>query len=90
MDYLFSAYIGPVVWGFIAILATFGLCVGVSRFVMGSDIFGGIFQRSKDVVAGARSLDLDNITNMVYQALDTYGKYAEKQARQGQTENFKG
>lgn len=93
MDYLFSAYIGPVVWCFIGILATFGLCVGVSRVVMGTDLLGGFFQRSKDVVSAARalrSMDLDNITNMVYQALDTYGKFAAKAARDQVTEDVKG
>jgi len=85
-----SAYFGPVFWGFVAIVATFGFCVGVSRFLLGGDIFGGMFRRISEAAPTGKSLDLDNITNMVYQALDTYGRYAAKDARYGSTEGLKG
>jgi len=85
-----SAYFGPVFWGFVAVVATFGFCVGVSRFILGADIFGGMFRRISEAAPTGKSLDLDNITNMVYQALDTYGRYAAKDARYGSTEGLKG
>ncbi|CAL8082161.1 unnamed protein product [Orchesella dallaii] len=85
-----SAYFGQVFWAVVAVLVAFVACLGVTRLFVGGDVLGGLFQRIKENAPSGRSLDLDNLTNIVYQALETYGKFAAKDVRQGVTQNMKG
>ncbi len=80
-DFQLSAYFGQIFWGFVAATLTLVLSIWIVRFVAGTDVFGGLVERIRDSSPTGKSLDLDGVTNMVYEALESYGKWAAKEVR---------
>lgn len=80
-DFQLSAYFGQIFWGFVAVTLTLVVSIWIIRFFAGTDVVGGLVEKIKESGATGKSLDLDRLTNVVYQAFDSYGKWAAKEAR---------
>ncbi|XP_021961214.1 uncharacterized protein LOC110856937 [Folsomia candida] len=89
-NFQLSAYFGQIFWGFVTVSVTLVVAIWVIRFFSGTDVVGGFFNKIKDSSATGKSLDLDGVTNMVYDALESYGKWAAKEVRHAVDVNSKG
>ena len=79
-EFQLSAYFSTLFWGFTAIIVTIAAIIYLIRVFYPAEGLGSIVQKIKESGTG-KSLDLDRITNMVYGALDSYGKWAAKDVR---------
>jgi len=72
-----SAYFSQLFWGFVAVTVTIAAIIYLIRLFFPTAGIGNIVKKLNESGA-ARGLDLDKITNVVYGALDSYGKWAVK------------
>jgi len=74
-EFQLSAFFSQFFWGFVAVTVTIAIIIAIIRFMYPTAGIGGIVSKLKESTA-ARSIDLDKLTNVVYGALDSYGKWA--------------
>lgn len=83
-EFNLSAYFGQIFWGFVGCTIFIAIIIWIVRYLKGVEGLGNIVEKIKDTSGTGRSLDMDKLTNAVYQAFDTYGKWVAKEAQQSQ------
>ena len=79
-EFQLSAYFSQIFWGFVAVVVGVAVIIWLIRLFFPKESIGGLVEKIKES-GTARAIDLDRLTNLVYGAFDSYGKWATKDTR---------
>ncbi|CAG7721435.1 unnamed protein product [Allacma fusca] len=81
-EFQLSAYFSQVFWGLVGSIVGIAVIIWLIRIIFPKESFDSLVDKIKSTKTG-KNMDIDRITNMVYGAIDSYSKWATKDARAG-------